>query len=382
MEAHMLIRYVVTLAALLVLAGVPVAEAQYRGSEFCFACHPQQYNEHKVSGHPYKLMSSVEAMNRPIPLPDGFGWDDVTYVIGGYKWKSRYLGLDGYIITKVDTDRDGVAETDGQNQYNNMTGDWVDYHPGEMKPYDCGACHTTGWVPDDDAETDGDLSDNQDGLPGIYGTFAFGGIQCEECHGAAAHFGDDFNPGDGSGAACGQCHIRGDPLTIPARNGFIRHHEQWNEQLASPHRSLDCTTCHNPHKKSELSIVRTCEDCHASIAAAYESTPMGVNGVECIDCHMPFASRSAVAFTPNRADVRTHLFRINTDRNGEMFTADGNFVQLDGRGQGAVTLDFACRDCHADKNPNWLAGQAKNFHKRRGAYAGGPAAKPGRASRR
>jgi hypothetical protein len=353
------------MASLIVLAGVSLAGAQYVGSEVCFSCHPDQYNEHKVSGHPYKLMSSAEARNRPIPLPEGYSWDDVTYVIGGYKWKSRYLGDDGYIITEIIDEETGMP-MDGMNQYNNATGGWVDYHPGEEKPYDCGRCHTTGWVADEDAETDGDLSDNQDGLPGIYGTFAFGGIQCEECHGPAAHFGGDFDPGDGSGAACGECHIRGDSLTIPAKGGFIRHHEQYNEQLASPHQGLDCTSCHNPHKKSELSVVRTCEYCHEAEAASYERTTMGINGVECVDCHMPFASKSAVAFSPYKGDVRTHLFRINTNKDGQMFTDDGSFVLLDSRGQGAVTLDFACRECHRDKNFNWLAGKAKKFHQRRG----------------
>ncbi len=45
-------------------------------------------------------------------------------------------------------------------------------------------------------------------------------------------------------------------------------------------------------------------------------------------------------------------------------TADGNFVALDGDGQGAVTLNFSCGDCHRNKSANWIAGHAKNFHQR------------------
>ncbi len=335
------------LVAALLLAGAAPAGAQYFGSEFCFDCHSDYYNDWKVSGHPYKLMQAPEAQIRPIPLPEGYSWDDISYVIGGYKWKSRYLGLDGFIIT-----------AGGNNQYNMMTGRWVDYHKDEVKPYDCGRCHTTGF-------TEGG---NQDGLPGIEGTWEFGGIHCEECHGPFTSFAQHFGPGpivDTSSAACGECHIRGDANTIPARGGFIRHHEQYNEQLASPHRNLDCVSCHNPHKKSEFSIRATCSDCHDDYAEAYEGTPMEIAGVLCEDCHMPFASKSAEVLGPFMGDVRTHLFRINTDRDGQMFTDDGNFVLLDGDGQGAVTLDFACQGCHRDKSFGWIAGQAKKFHLRR-----------------
>jgi len=358
----------VAVGAIVLASAVPTLAQDYKGSEFCFDCHPSNFNDWKVSGHPYKLMRGEEAKNRPIPLPEGYRWDDISYVIGGYKWKSRYVDADGYIITSI-IDEETNEVIPGMNQYNNFTGGWVDYHPGEMKPYDCGRCHTTGWVADEDWETDADLSDNQDGLPGIHGTFAFGGVQCEECHGPFVDFGTHFGVGpvvDTSAAACGECHIRGNPLAIPASGGFIRHHEQYNEQLASPHKVLDCVSCHNPHKKGEFSIVKSCETCHDSVADSYAATPMEAVGVECEDCHMPFASKSAAALGPYKGDVRTHLFRINTDEDGELFTADGKFVALDDEGQGALNLDFACRSCHPDKAQNWLAGKAKNFHQRRG----------------
>ena len=115
----------------------------------------------------------------------------------------------------------------------------------------------------------------------------------------------------------------------------------------------------------------SCEDCHGEVAEAYAGTPMSAVGVDCVDCHMPYASKSAVAFNPNRGDVRTHLFSINVDKGGEMFTVDGGAVLLDEDGQGAVTLNFACGDCHPDKGTNWLAGKAKNFHQRGTKLAAG-----------
>lgn len=144
------------------LAFSATASAQdYVGSEDCIDCHEENWNEWQVSGHPFKLMKSEQARYRPIPLPEGLTWDDVTYVIGGYKWKSRYLQDDGYIYTP----------SEGKNQYNYLTGEWSDYHAGEVKPYDCGRCHTTGWVQNPDPT---DLSGNQDNLPGIHGTFSPG----------------------------------------------------------------------------------------------------------------------------------------------------------------------------------------------------------------
>lgn len=345
-------------ACVMVLGGASWADdPPYLGSETCSSCHLSQYNEFRVSGHPYKLTKAAEAQTRPIPLPEGFRWSDISYVIGGYKWKSRYMDLDGYIITEL---KDG---TPGQNQYNYMTGEWVNYHPGEVdKPYDCGRCHTTGFSPDG----------NQDDLPGIEGTWAFEGIQCEECHGPSAGGSpgsDDHGYIDTSSAACGNCHIRGAADTIPASSGFIRHHEQYNELLASPHAGFDCVTCHDPHKKSEFSITRTCADCHSYIAEGYAGSTMDQWGVTCADCHMSYAVKSATALGPFKGDVRTHLFSINTDRDGEMFTEDGKFVLLDFDGQAATTLDYACQSCHLDATIQWLGAKAKNFHNR--GWAGG-----------
>jgi hypothetical protein len=358
---------------------------QFLGAEACKQCHEAQYNTWTASGHPYKLMKGEEAKYRPIPLPGGFDWPDddgvlsdneISYVIGGYKWKSRYMDSQGYIITKTCEEREpfdsGCTERDGINQYNYLTGEWVNYHAGEEnKPYDCGSCHTTNWVADEDAETDNDLSDNQDGLPGIWGTFDAGGIQCEQCHGNSG--GDGHMTGSGridkSAEACGVCHYRtaapgAEVNVIPAGGGFIKHHEQYNEHLAGPHANLDCVSCHNPHKRGEFSIKegRECTDCHGGIAASYAMNPMADYGVECKDCHMPYASKSANQLGPFEGDVQTHIFYINTDGSANMFTEDGTAVKLDENGKAAVTVDFACVRCHETGDLVELGNFAKNFH--------------------
>ena len=341
----------------------------YEGAEFCKSCHEDNYNDWKASGHPYKLMKGEDAKHRPIPLPRGFDWpedgeplgdNDVSYVIGGYKWKSRYIDKDGYIIT-VTEDESGAA-VDGVNQYNYLTGKWSSYHAGEeKKPYNCGTCHTTNWVANPDPT---DLSGNQDGLPGMWGTFDDGGVHCEQCHGNGMTM-----EIDSSAEACGSCHYRTSPPgsevnSIPASGGFIKHHEQYNEFLASPHASMECTTCHDPHKRGEYSIKegRECSSCHSSIAKTYAENSMADYNVSCEDCHMPYATKSAQPTGPHAGDLQTHMFYINTDAAANMFTEAGDFVALDENGKGAVTMDFACKRCHETAQLTELSRFAKNFH--------------------
>ena len=352
---------------LLGLSGTSAVFAQgYIGSETCgqSGCHLDKFAEWKGSGHPYKLMETERAQHRPIPLPEGYEWADISYVIGGWKWKSRYIDNNGYIITEA------PPGNPGNNQYNYLTQTWSDYHAGEVeKPYNCGACHTTGWVANPDPSN---LAGNQDMLPGMHGTFAEGGVGCEACHGPGGNGADGNGEHgsliDGSIESCGTCHQRGGlSNAIPASGGFIRHHEQGNELLASPHKGWNCTTCHDPHKPSIASIkdTFTCETCHADEAAQYATTLMS-SEVECIDCHMGFATKSAQVMGPFEGDVWTHLFNINTDADYDMFADGGGSVRLEevnGRAnEGALSLDFACLRCHAGQDIEWAEAYATNFH--------------------
>jgi len=343
--------------SIFLLPGIVVAQT-FEGSDFCQGCHEENYRDWSASGHPYKLMKAEEAKHRPIPLPLGTTWDDVSYVIGGYKWKSRYVDADGYIIT-VTEDEDGNA-INGGNQYNYLTGEWVDYNAGVVdKPYNCGTCHTTNWVANENPE---DLSGNQDGLPGMWGKFDAGGVHCEQCHGNGMTM-----EVDDSAEMCGSCHYRTAPPgsevnVIPASGGFIKHHEQYNEHLAGPHANMKCVTCHNPHKRGEFSIVRECSVCHADKADSFAGHAMADFAVECKDCHMPYASKSANQLGPFEGDIQTHIFYIDTDPDANMFTEAGDFVALDDNGKAAVTLDFACKRCHATTDMTELSKFAKNFH--------------------
>lgn len=313
-------------------------ELAFAGSETCAECHSTIHTDFVNSGHPYKLVK-VDGAAPTYPFssvpnpPAGYTWDDITYVIGGYAWKARFIDTEGFIITG-----DGV-------QYNLATQGWVAYSSSDplgTKKYNCGSCHTTGWKSVADGGTP------QDGLAGMDGEFFAGGIQCEACHGmgnihAVTESADDITV-DNTSAACGNCHIRGASSEIPASGGFIKHHEQYNEILSAGHASRQCVDCHNPHGSTKhnqtTGIVADCLDCHPTKDASKHSLAT----LECEDCHMPAATKSAVASTKYVGDVATHIFKINVAADGEMFNADGSLAN----GSTGVTLDFTCYQCHKD----------------------------------
>jgi hypothetical protein len=344
------ITLLVALCGFLMLGALPAEAASYVGSDQCFSCHQENYNFWQSSGHPYKLRKAEEVRSAMLPLPPGYRWADISYVIGGANWKARFIDQDGYIIT---TAKDG---SEAKTQYNLEDGSWSFYHKGEKKPYKCGPCHMTAYNP----------KGNQDGLEGMIGTWAEDGIGCEECHGPGSdHIAEPSAANvmkDTSKEACGKCHQRGgigpEP---PAKGGFIRHHEQINELLAGVHKDLDCVECHDPHKRAVL-VEAKCSDCHDDIAEKYAKSLHGETEVECIECHMPKASKSAIAVASYTGDVRTHIFKINTDADGEMFETVVDGDKKSTFAKGAVTLEYVCLSCHASRDKKWASKNAKKIH--------------------
>lgn len=328
----------------------PRAQASgFAGPQACVPCHGDKYDDYRASGHPKKLRPAAEARAWGIPLPDGWDWGDISYVIGGARWKARFIDRQGYIVTSTGPKKDKP----GANQYNLATGGWANYEPGKKLPYDCGPCHMTAYSKEG----------HQDGLPGIVGTWAFPGITCEECHGpGAAHAREPSKTNikvDASPVACGKCHIRGTPDRIPAAGGFIQHHEQYNEFLAGPHAGkLGCATCHDPHKRATVSLKKQCADCHAVEARDFVGSKMERSGLGCVDCHMPPAGRSAVSFGKYRGDVKSHIVKISVLPADRMFTDEGKLAT------GKLTLDFACLRCHGSRDIAWALANARGIHTR------------------
>jgi hypothetical protein len=338
-------------------------ELEYIGSESCAACHQDTYDKFITTGHPY-ILSKVEDGQAPTYpnttldfLPPHFtnGWNDVSYVIGGFAWRYQFTDAEGYIYTGDDA------------QYNFQTASAVPYHadmsPG-TKQFSCGNCHTTGWVSVDD----GGLP--QDDLVGMGGSFFAPGVQCEACHGEGSvhrftRSAEDIIV-DTEANACGSCHARNDGTEISAADGFILNYSQYDEMLATKHSELSCVSCHDPHlsnKTGGMGIRTSCTDCHEGI-----NNPTH-NGADCITCHMPYATKSAVASTKYVGDVMTHIFKINAAEDGEMFNEDGTIAN----GETGITLAYACYQCHRDndniggnnsrKALKQLSDRATDYHK-------------------
>ena len=405
-----------------------VPDGEYITSEQCGICHTVEYASFKQTGHPFKLNKVVNNEQPIYPFTSLNGvlqrifdddtdvddpkagtdnslgtpasWADVSYVIGGYFWKARFIDNDGAIVT-------------GSNvQYNFENDTMTGYHNNETdKPYNCGNCHTTGWVHTDDVLN----PVGQDGLTFMQGTFSEGGVHCEACHAAGAKHAkfrggivrkavprnlveltaDDA--GFGLAVACGECHTRDgerdypsymsafdnalaaagapDPRPnemggrISASGGLIRHHEQYDEILGIDPDTLDtvrspeflsahgnCGNCHNPHGSS-VNVNNPgytgmpgvdptnggCVTCHGDYDPQLRAG-LGMRGLNCSDCHMPDLAKSAIvsvaaeADRPAQGDVRTHIFSIALDSTQEQFI--GGFAYP------AIDEDFACRTCH------------------------------------
>lgn len=346
------------------------ASQSYVGSERCGECHEDLYSTFILSGHPYKLTKIENGQSPTFPYdamtggvtqpPEGYTWDDITYVIGGFGWKARFIGTDGYIITGDET---AVTQYNFANEAVGAPAGWVAYHAGEQKPYDCGACHTTGYAP----------QGHQDNLEGIVGTWEFPGIQCEACHGPGSRHAEDPRGVrmvvERASQLCGECHIRGNPAQIDAENGFAKHHEQFEDLYNSRHFALACIDCHDPHASSvfadeELNptagIRQQCETCHWQ-QEAVQNNRLHL-GVECVDCHMPPMAFSAQGdldiFT---ADVRSHQFSINPNPEAPQFNEDGTLVMP------YITLQYACGHCHngkvgSEQSLEDLAAMANGYH--------------------
>jgi hypothetical protein len=330
--------------------------SQYAGSNTCRGCHQDIYNTFIKSGHPWILNQVVDGQPPDYPfrqvsdLPEGYTWADISYVIGGYWWKARFLNQEGYIITGAPGESGNSEYLNQFNHANPILGankGWVTYKSGtENLPYDCGTCHATGYS----------AQGNQDDLPGIVGSWAEPGVQCEACHGPGSQHAQ--NPQgvnmriERDSEACTQCHIQDGDYQVS--DGFISHHEQYGDLPQGKHALLDCVDCHNPHsgvkfpnQANQPATQAECANCHGDQARNQKVARHVELNVPCQECHMPHLIQSAWANPDlSSGDMRTHRLVIDPTRIEQFYPAtdaEGNEVQLS---SDQISLNFACRHCH------------------------------------
>lgn len=343
---------------------VPAGKAAYVGSEACQACHADIYADFIKTGHPSMLATAdsvqqaghfpdyVTALQKPADL----AWGDIDRVIGGFWWKANFTdAATGGIYYGPDRLFNPATET--LDDYDGTT-------PG-VEEYACAECHTTGYIGEG----------HQEGKENIVGHWSFDGIQCEACHGAGGdHVADPYKAAmtvDRSSALCGRCHSKGDVSTIQAANGFIKDHQQYNEQFATKHLTLECVDCHNPHVSLHpgnpdraQGLVNRCENCHLDAVQSYarSALPHYADGVTCIECHMAKADWSAYASGTYEGDVHSHVMVINTDPTASMIASGGSTANP------YLTVEYTClkAGCHnpavAENTKAWAASNAGQVH--------------------
>lgn len=366
-----------------------VSAQTYVGSQRCMPCHSGIHADWKTSGHPYKVQQLVGGQPPAYPTglssrkkvgpevdyllkpgvpqpPQGYTWEQVGFVMGGYHSNARFMDTEGYVII-------------GPNaQYNLTTDRWVQYDqatPGRKKyEYSCYRCHTTG--------ASAEKTPAFDAFPGIEGSWAEPGVGCEGCHGKGSdHVTNPSNkpPKDGL-ETCNNCHARDRtpsntrvewlPTTVKGtRSGFIRHREQGDMLVATRHGKggMTCASCHNPHKsvyyeKGGIKDTPSCETCHPN-----KSIP-GHTAATCLDCHMPFAARNGDASTQYVSEQSAHYWKILTspitmlENLDSTFVAGKKYIAVDGEGISGLTLDYTCLQCHVSNDVAWAGKFAKNMH--------------------
>jgi len=330
-----------------------VIQADYVGSTACRGCHSATHAAWLQSGHAsaIKQVSAGAAPSFPFSAvtaaPASMTWSQVSYLLGGYKWKALFLDASGQLVVGSDV------------QYNLAASTFVGYGASARGAIDqsCGQCHATGWQA---------LADNggqhQDGLSGMLGTWQEPGVGCEACHGPGSeHVAAPASYNilvDRTAAACGVCHSRDPQHRVLVDNGLVPDQAQYDQWLNARH-GIDgahCAKCHDPHasvvydaQATGTGLIRTCVDCHGDAPAVSGA----MASLDCIECHMPYAVVVAsVSGTGvhQRGDQRLHSWDI--DATGvdlaSFVETDGSatWVHLDATQRARVNLAWACMQCH------------------------------------
>jgi predicted CXXCH cytochrome family protein len=342
--------------------------AEYVGDQLCSGCHVDISQSYMKSGHPWSLSPVIDGNVPDYPftqitsLPQGYTFNDISYIIGGYFWKAIFVNLQGYIITNAPGASDDPTYLNQFNFGNSTIGissGWASYHAGTSEfTFTCGSCHTTGY----------DNGGNQDDLPGLIGTWLQPGVRCERCHGPGSLHAK--NPKgvrllvEQDSALCRECHTYVPTASLDIKNGFIQHSDQFGDLSQSKHQILDCLTCHDPHSgvvqmrlEGQQTTRLLCQDCHYMEAQFQNNPSHTALNIGCTDCHMSRLIQSgAVNAKGFTGDIRTHVVAIDP-RTISQFTEDGSLAT------GQISLDYACRRCHGStKSDEELLTAASGYH--------------------
>lgn len=349
---------------------VPPDEAFHVGAQACSACHANIASLHSRTAHAHAfsaVFSQPPVFPAPAPgvpqPPPGLEWQDIAYVIGGYGKAARFVDTQGFQVTGP------------RAQYNLavpqilLEAGFVPYLPAAGGPvplaFEDFARLTTGAAPL--ADSGGRRQDNR---PGIEGTWAEDGIQCEACHGPGSLHVPNPTAGniilDGTSGSCARCHADpARPEAIATGGGLIEGFQQSAEVAVSPHASFSCSVCHDPHASPQYdrsaAIRNRCQACHPKTSMALHAGLVYVvddyvEEVTCESCHMPFAVRTrwqnvielTNGTTALLGDTRSHIMALDPTFEGliRMFDQSGDAVAGDEGARARLSTCYVCLRCH------------------------------------
>ncbi|MBY6186092.1 cadherin-like domain-containing protein [Marinobacter hydrocarbonoclasticus] len=378
---------------------VKLSLQSYVGTETCLRCH-QDKASYMLTGHNFKLSPVVDGQAPQFPYTniddtinfvhgvensagDPEGWEDVSYVIGGYLRTVMFMDKHGYIMsgesTRIVLPENG-EEYGPEHAFAYAPGDGPDSHP-----YNCGRCHATGWRDFTSEAGDDRNPHHQDDMIGIAGTFEQAGVQCEACHGAGSDHAKAPTPDNitriakgrtaaslqgptmayGQPIACGECHSKDGERRYPSYvspynaefggdslGGRVVEYSQGGRyaidgllgmnpdtgKAEGAKRLFHCSECHNPHQSTQNrdkpehagALTKACQDCHGEVKFADGIGAQHAGFASCNDCHMPGSA---------------HMFKIDLSQPSDdayHFSADGKFRQP------WLRPVEACQRCHQE----------------------------------
>ncbi len=143
----------------------------------------------------------------------------------------------------------------------------------------CLSCHTTDFDP-------------------AQGTFTYGGVTCEACHGAyvEGHPQNGVMQLDVDSSVCQECHVD--------------THQEW---LASSHgeANVQCISCHLSHSQEfRLTDENLCGSCHRDHVSDFAHAAHHNAGITCTNCHL---SSPASADSTTGGAAPSHSFAVSSD---------------------------------------------------------------------
>ena len=358
----------------------------YVGSAACATCHSGKHETFAKTGHNFKIMKNsgneqpafpytpettitgaidllVDAEeNNTLGAPTSY--DEVTYTVGGYHWKMRWLDADGYIVTGKNVQyniRNAAGELNIPDNHPTDADVMGDYKATEFDyKYSCGNCHTTGWKRTTDvAGGDTRNSDRQDDLPGMNGTFAEQGVQCESCHGAGsfhvkspskdnivkiatARTTEDFladDMGYGKAVTCAECHTRDGEKDYPS---FVSHYnEAFPNGSKVGGRIISSSRLSKHHQTADEMLGVVPED-YGTYKAGDEIGPK--SGMACSSCH---DSHKSTVNQDSADGLHTGAVKACTDCHNASGLGEKEFAQ--NTHAAAPHAAAVCTDCHMPK---------------------------------